>query len=191
MTRKALSLQEVRVTIEGRSRCPFSPASWSTMSVEDRQSALNLAEQRIAAIEKRDLCSVYALSEAEARRRGKPWRADDLARYDDNTRAIELRSDRLSDGTLFYRVFSDYLHEARHAYQHDVMRCRTVLIDGRPRESEKTIALWEDGKKTYPTWIPRGADAIELWNVEYYKNRLEKDAREWARLMLETMYGKR
>ncbi len=178
-------LKDFRVSVEGREIAPFQQEQWARLSEFQRAEAFQKLERLLAKEQGRPEMSVERVRVADAGKRG--WKQDEMARYDDTTKTISLRQDTLERDAR--TALTAYLHEARHAYQHDVMK--HPIGRGAMREDARTVQLWQHGKATYPRWEPTTGEEKAKWMREYRSNALEVDSRRYAEQTVRAFYDER
>lgn len=145
--------------------------NWRELSLEERQSVLQMVEYKIAEIEHRNPCQLNY--------QDMPYGS--LGYYDPMTKEITLNSRYVnSDEFVSYKETLDTLiHEGRHAYQDYNMTEREV----HPREGEVNMWKWNQEEVGYQVCDYVG------WEI-YAMQPVEADARAFAEDVLKNFNDK-
>jgi hypothetical protein len=161
--REAQALEGLRGNIELR------PDYWSSMDNDQRQVALQSAENRMA--------QAYGRPPQEVltdKPDGSTWNAGECGQYDPEHKAISMNPDRFEDPR---EAVDTLAHEGRHAYQHHV--CDENNLGTHPDHIE--AGAWGDNIRNY---VSPDKDFEGYWNQP-----IERDARDFGQRMTNGLYG--
>lgn len=145
--------------------------NWEKLSLEERYTALQAAEIKIAEIEHRDFCGIDLQKMPEGH----------FGYYDPSTKRITLNEYYVmaNDPESFKNCLDTLIHEGRHAYQDYNMTQREV----HPREGEVNMWKWNENDIGYQDAMLCGFEAYQMQPVE-------TDARAFAEDVLKSYYEK-
>lgn len=152
----------------------FKFENWERLDIDERISALNKVEYRIAEIEHRTPCPVYAEYMGEIQvQYGQVYGS--LGGYSPETKDITLNAALLENNEpiLLRETLDTLVHEGRHAYQdYNVNACEI-----HPRHSE--VISWSDTMKG-GKWGYYGDTSTLIGQRLYEQQSVEIDARNFA-----------
>lgn len=162
----------------------FRFEKWERLDVDERISALNRVEYRIAEIEHRPPCPVYAENMGEIQiQYGQVYGR--LGGYSPESKDITLNATMLenNDPMVLREILDTLVHEGRHAYQdYNVNACEI-----HPRHSE--VLSWADTMEG-GKWGYYGDSSTLIGQRLYEQQSVEIDARNFAADVLDKFNDK-
>lgn len=142
------------------------PDVWTDLNVAERLRTLQAAEDAIASVQGRPPASIFSY-DAEP---------DDYGYYDGTTNRIGVGSHSLAHDAV-YAVVDTLVHEGRHAYQ------EWTLDHPGAHDYSADVEAWR-GNFADDNYVTPDVDY-----AEYLSQPVEADARRYARLIADNVYG--
>lgn len=140
--------------------------NWHDMKLNVKRAAFMAVDRTLAVLQRRPQLEEISVYDGTPRERGIYWTSEN--RIEINRSVLRRRSPR--------QAIKSYLHEARHAYQFDVIR----NPGNHPEVSAARVLLWKAAAHVYPNV---GNSPTYLQMLAYILNPLEIDANAFAERM--------